>query len=489
MKSWLLLLALTGCYKRDLADCAVSCATSADCPSGLSCTAAGLCAGNAATACGGDVDAPPGDGGDGPPPTSVQVLVLDDRGLPATGVRVIASSFADGSLFDDVMTQSDGTAILEAPGDVDVTAVTTNGVGSRLTTIRAIAPGTSVTFGRRRNEPATVSRTITWNTDPNAVGSYFINTSCSDTGVSVPVQAGATQSKVIQLDPTCADDFDVMVVFGNGAFQSFFQAATGNTGDVTLTGAFALFTQSDANFTQLPADVAVNAIGFTGNSVFRAADPARGPSFLNPVAGGGSGASAFITLPSSGSVGREVNVKLRHDADTNRIQEIAERIPAQGQYNLAIEPQMLPWIELSPALDVNTREIHWIERSAGPSARTAGDLVMAEITYERGSLDFQWRIILPPSAVEIFEGNGRIMPLPDLPGDETFELRTGDTVGALGVRIYGFTAATPVTYAAVASIADLAVSAESELFRPGDTFLTTGLGPIDLTRMVVSHNP
>lgn len=490
MKSWLLLFALAGCYQRDLADCAVSCATSNDCPSGLACTASGVCATSADTACG-DVDAGPDADPDAPPATTIRVLVLDDHGLPATGVRVIASGFADGAAFDDKTTLADGTAALVVTGDADITAVTTNALGSQLTTVRAMAPGSSVTFGRRRNEPATVSRTITWPTDPNAVGSYFIHTSCIDDGTSVAVQGGVTaQSTTILLDPTCADDYDVTVEFSNGA-STFTQSKPDNTGNATLTGLYGFVSQTDANFSQLPSDVELNAMRFTGKTIFRTQDPARGPAFLSPLAGGGGGATSIINLPSTGLVGRELDLSMGRTGDSfEQRQTIVERLPAAGQYNLAIEPQMLPWISNNPSVDPATRSISWIEIPAGGTARTSGDLYAVELNYERAAANFRWRIIMPPSVVETFEMTGRTITFPDLPGTETFEPQAGDQFGFdQQVRIYGFTAAIQVGYADVAPTADLAISfAEPVLFKATDNFLTTGLGAVDLTRMVVSFN-
>lgn len=491
MKSWVLLLALMGCYKRDLADCVASCATASDCPSGLACTASGLCATTADVSCG-DVVGPDASPDSPPPAVTVHVLVLDDRGLPAIGVRVIASGFADGVAFDDKTTIADGTAELEVTGDADITAVTTNGVGSQLTTLRAIAPGTSVTFGRRRSEPATVSRTITWSTHPSAVGSYFIHTSCTEDGKSVAVQSGVTtQSTTMQLDPTCASDYDVTVVVSDGAL-SFSQSRANNTGDATLAGLYQLFTQTDANFSQLPADVALANMQFTGNAILRTTDPARGAGFLAPLAGGGGGATATITLPANGIVGRELSLSMGRMGDEfEQRQTIMERIPAAGQYNLAIEPQMLPWISNNPGVDVPTRTISWIQIPAGATARTSGDLYAVELNYERGSANFRWRIIMPPSVVESFETNGFQITFPDLPGNEAFEPQAGDQFGFdQHVRIYGFTAATPVGYANVAPTADLAMSfAQPVLFRATDNFLITDLGAVDLTRMVVSFNP
>jgi hypothetical protein len=489
MKNAILLLALAGCYQRDVANCAVSCATSNDCPSGLACTAVGRCAASATDSCGGDTDAPADDG----PivPGIVQVLVLDDRGLPATGVRVIASAFADGAAFDEATTLADGTATLEVSGEADITAVVTNGVGSQLTTIRAIAPGASVTFGRRRNEPATVTRTISWTTDPSAT-TYFINTSCG-IDKSVTAQAGGTNSTTIQLPAFCANDFDVMVVFGNAAFQTFSQFAGNNAGNVLLDDGFTSFALTEANFSQLPSSSEVSNINFTGTSIFRTSDPAFGPGSLGPVAGGGGGGTANLQFPSNGSVGRELVLTLGRNGDEfEQLQQVVERIPAQGAYNLAVEPQLLPWISSNPTVDLAARLVTWIEIPGGATARTNGDLIAVELNYERGSADFRWRIIMPPTLKQSFGRVGGFqLALPDLPGDEVFEPQAGDTLGFnQHLRIYGFSAAQPISYADVAPTADLALSfAPRELFRATDTFLTTDLGAIDLTRMVVSFNP
>lgn len=493
MKILVLVLAVTaGCYQRDLADCAVSCATAADCPSGLACTASGHCAGTAATACGGgdDTDAPT----DGPPQTGIiHVIALDDRGLPSIGLRVIATASFDGAALADTTTVADGTADLVITGEADVTVVVTTSLGSKLTTIRNVEPGTTVTFGRRRNEPPSVTRMITWSTDASAV-SYVIFTSCGDTFKQVAAQGGATsQSTTIQLDPTCANDFDIMVTYTDGALQTAQQFQAANSGDVVLSGAFTFFTQMNANFAQRPPDVANGNLQFTGRSIFRSSDPAVGPSSIGVVAGGSGGATSILQLPISGSVGRELYTLLNHDPDPGeRIQRIAERVPPQGQYNLNIEPLLLPWITSNATVDLDARTVTWTQTSAGPLARTSGDLIAAEINYTRGPLDFSWRIIAPPSAAQPTSNADEFrLAILDLPGTEVFEPRPTDTVDPIQhLRLYGFTSASgvPVSYIDVSPTADLAVSTQLELLETSETFLTTGLGAVDLSRMVVSLN-
>ena len=492
MKTLLLLLSLTaGCYQRDLANCAVSCATSAECPDGLACTATGRCATSETASCDGDTDGGPEP--DGPPVTgTIHVVALDDRGLPAGGVRVIASA-PDGSSIADTTTIADGTVELpDITGTADVTVVVTNGVGSKLTTIRAVVPETTVTFGRRRNEPASVNRTITFNTSPDAAN-YFIHTSCNPTPKQVIAQGGvSTQSATIQLDPTCANDFDVMVVFGTQAFQSFFQFAGHATGNVVFTGTYELYTQANANFAELPADLAsVNNTFLTGAAIFRSTDPATGPTTFGILAGGPDSATALINLPLTGSVGRELHLTMGQAGDEfERFQQIAERIALQGDYNLVVEPTLLPWITSDPVVDLAARTITWTQLSPGPDARVAGDLVATEINYARGGLDFRWRIIAPPTAVTS-TGTDFHLALLELPGDEVFEPRATDTLeGLQHLRIYGFTstAGAPVSYAQVSPTADLAIStAPFDTFKVTESFLT-GLGEIDIARMVVSLN-
>jgi hypothetical protein len=122
-------------------------------------------------------------------------------------------------------------------------------------------------------------------------------------------------------------------------------------------------------------------------------------------------------------------------------------------------------------------------------------MISVDLAYTRGGGSFTWRIIAPPSAAQPTGVAGEFqLAIPDLPGDEAFEPRSTDTVGAAQhVRNYAFTATTgvPVTYASVSVIADLAIDTESGILgEPFDTFLTAGLGPVDLSRMVVSiHKP
>ncbi len=493
MKTLLLLLSLSaGCYQRDVANCAVSCATSSDCPDGLACTTTGRCATSETTTCGA-----PTDGGDpdGPPVTgTIHVVALDDRGLPAVGVRVIAMSSVDGSAIADTTTLADGTIDLDdVTGAADITVVVTNGSGSKLTTVRSVAPETTVTFGRRRNELPSVNRTVTFNTSSDAAN-YFIHTSCNPTPTQVFAQSGvATQSTTIQLDPTCANDFDIMIVFGTQAFQSFFQFAGHATGNVVFSGTYELFTQTDANFAELPADlVSVNNTSLTGALIFRSAEPATGPATFGILAGGPESATSLVNLPVTGSVGRELHLAVAQAGDEfERFQQIAERVPPQGNYNLAVEPNLLPWITSDPVVDLAGRAITWSQLAPGPEARTSGDLVATEINYTRGGLAFRWRIIAPPSAVTTTGTDARIALL-DLPGDEVFEPRATDTlVGLQHLRIYGFTstAGAQVSYAQVSPTADLAVSmAPFDRFKVTESFLTSGLGNVDLARMTVTLN-
>lgn len=492
MKTLVLLALVAGCYQRDLGTCAVTCATSSDCPDGLSCSASGRCGDSCgADTDGGGTDADP----DGPPVTgTIHVVALDQRGLPAVGVRVIAMSSVDGSALADTTTLADGTIDLpDITGAADITVVVTNGSGSTLTTVRSVSPETTVTFGRRRNEAPSVNRTVTFNTSPDAAN-YFIHTSCNPTPKQVIAQSGvATQATTIQLDPTCANDFDIMIVFGTQAFQSFFQFAGHATGNVTFTGTYELYTQSDANFAELPADLAsVNNTSFTGAAIFRTAEPATGPTTFGILAGGPDSATSLVTLPLTGSAGRELYLTMAQEGDEfERYQQIAERVPAQGNYNLAVEPNLLPWIASDPVVDLAAREITWTQISPGPDARTAGDLVATEINYTRGSLDFRWRIIAPPSAVTLAGADARIALL-DLPGDEVFEPRATDALeGLQHLKIYGFTstAGMPMSYAQVSPTADLAIStAAFDTFKVTDSFLTTGLGAVDIARMVVTLN-
>lgn len=495
MKTILLLALVAGCYQRDLGDCAVACATSSDCPSGLACTAAGRCSTNATCD-----DIPGDDAGpdpDGPPVTgTIHVLALDDQGFPVANVRVIAMSSVDGSPIADTTTTSDGTVDLpEVTGSADVTVVVSNGSGSKLTTIRSVAPESSVTFGRRRSEPPSVNRTITWPTNASA-GNYFIYTSCSATPKQVTAANGnATQSTSVALDPTCADNFDVMVAFTDGAFQQFAVFTLAATGNVTLTGGYVLFPQAAANFAELPADLAsVNNTNFAGAAVFRDAVPASGPTNFGILAGGPDSATSVMSLPVMGAAKRELYVTLHQvDDEFERIQQVAERVPTQGAYNLQVEPNMLPWIASEPVVDLATRSMTWTQLSPGADARAAGDLVVTEINYARGSLDFRWRIIAPPSAVTpTGTANEFQISLLDLPGDEVFEPRATDALeGLQHLRIYGFTstAGAAVSYAQVSATADLAIStAPIDTFKVTDSFLTTGLGPVDLARMVVSLN-
>ena len=491
MKTLLLLLSLTAsCYQRDLANCAVSCATSSDCPDGLACNATGRCATTATTACDVDTDGGP----DGPPVTgTIRVVARDARGLPASGARVIAMSATDGSAIADTTTLADGTVDLpDVTGAADVTVVVTNGVGSKLTTVRSVAPETTVTFGRRRNEAPSVARTITWPTNASAPN-YFIYTSCSPTPTQVTaVNGNATQSSTINLDPTCADNFDVMVVFSDGTFQQFSVFSLANSGNVTLTGSYVVFPQAEANFAALPDDLAsVNGTALSGAMIFRPEAPATGPTTFGPLAGGPDSASALASLPAMGSAGRELYLTLHQVGDEfERLQQIAERIPVQGTYNLQVEPNLLPWIASDPVVDLGGRSISWTELSPGAAARTDGDLVVTEIAYTRGSLDFTWRVIAPPTAVTGAVTN-RSIALPDLPGDEVFEPRATDALeGLQHLRIYGFTSVSggAVSYGDVSSTADLAVSTSLDLFKVSDTFLTTGLGGVDLARMTVSLN-
>lgn len=450
------------------------------------------CVATATTTC--DVDTDGGPDPDGPPVTgTIHVVARDARGLPASGVRVIAMSSVDGAAIADTTTLADGTVDLdEVTGPADVTVVVTNGVGSKLTTVRSVAPKTTVTFGRRRTEVPSVARTITWPTNASAPN-YFIYTSCSPTPTQVAaVNGNATQSTTINLDPTCADSFDVMVVFIDGAFQQSSLFSLANTGNVTLTGSYVVFPQADANFSALPADLAsVNNTLLTGAMIFRPGDPASGPTSFGSLAGGPESASALTSLPVMGSAGRELYLTLRQvDDEFERLQQVAERLPVQGAYNLQVEPNMLPWIASEPVVDLGARSISWTQLSPGALARTAGDLVVSEISYTRGSLDFTWRVIAPPSAVT-GTGSDRSIALPDLPGDQVFEPRSTDALeGLQHLRIYGFTSVSggPVSYGDVSPTADLAVSTSFDPFKGSDTFLTVGLGGVDLARMVVTLN-
>lgn len=452
------------CFRADVAPCTATCASSSDCPAGLACTASGLCAESAATVCGGGPD-----GSDSPDAVTgtLDVTVRDINGLPAIGVRVLAAR-PDGTPVGDTTTGGDGTASVPAPGTVDVTVVHTDGLGSDLTTILAAEPGDHLEFGPAPHSPPATTQTVVWPTDSGAFR-YYLSSSCDMDPSNVAAVGGQpTQTTDIVLDPTCAGDHDLLITDTDqvATFRHYLFAA-GNAGpDITLTGTWQPYADAIANLQQLPADVALGGFTVIASTVLRAGELAHGTQILTGVTGGGGGANAAVPLPPVGS-GREMMVTAIHDGDAHRIESIVERIPVAGEYNLSVEPAMVPWVTSPGVVDATARTIRWTQLDAGPTAG-AGDMVALKIDYMRGSTYFQWRIVAPIAAATTTGAPGEYqLALPDLPGSEPFELLSTDSVSYKWLRIYGFTGA---DYAAVRARAGAGLAVFADPYAETDTF-------------------
>jgi hypothetical protein len=100
-------------------------------------------------------------------PTTAQVVTLtrDGRLRPVEGL-VVWSNRADGTVDDQVLTASDGSATIHVESGGSVTAV----YGTRLETVLDVEPGDVLQFGRQTFEftPVTGSITVTWPTYPGA---------------------------------------------------------------------------------------------------------------------------------------------------------------------------------------------------------------------------------------------------------------------------------------------------------------------------------
>lgn len=455
-------VAAAACFRADVAPCTATCASTSDCPAGLACTAVGLCAESAATICGGGPDGGPDAVGG-----TLDVTVRDVNGLPAIGIRVLAAR-PDGTPVGDTTTGGDGTATVPAPGVVDVTVVHTDGLGSDLTTILAAAPGDHLVFGPDPHGPPTTMQTVIWPTDSGSFR-YILSSSCDMTPKVVDnVPGQPTQTTAIVVDPTCAGDHDVLIT-DYDQFATFYHYlfAAGNAGpDVTLTGTWQPFADATANLAQLPAGVSLGGFVITAATVLRAGELARGASLVTGVTGGGGGASAIVSLPPVGS-GREMIVTAFHDDDIRRVESIIERIPVAGEYNLAVESAMVPWVTSDAVVDATARTIRWTQLDAGPSAGP-GDMVALQIEYMRGSTYFAWRIVAPVTAVTPTGGPGEYqLALPDLPGSGPFELLPTDTVSYKWLRIYGFTGG---DYAAVRARAGAGLALFADPYAETDTF-------------------
>jgi hypothetical protein len=472
----LLAITTTACFHADVANCAASCASPADCPAGLVCTAAGRCAETASTACPGGPDAAP----DGMP-GSIRITVRDDRGLPATGVRVLAAT-ADGTPVADTSTSTDGVAMVLAPGAVDITVVRTPSTGARLSTILGAVPGDDLWFGPERNEPVSIVHDITWPTNSDAV-QYQVLASCTTPGVQMNAEPGsATETAPITLDPTCAADHDVLVLtLGTIPIDNAFLIATNQPDDdVVVTGTWMSYTTGTVNLQQLPAGIAAENIFVAAVNVFRERDPARGAYAIGAAVGGGGGATVNLALPPIGAA-REMATVVYDPADLMRYQQVVERVAPVGEYNLSIEPALVPWLVTPPVFDTTNRRVRWSQTAAGPSARD-GDMIAAELKYARGATTYTWRIFAPVSAATPTSTPGEVeLALPDLPGSDPFELRPTDAANRAWLRVYGFQ--NGYGYAAARRRADASIAGYSDVLRSTDTYFADP----EVTRVVASQ--
>src|SRR6185503_19499238 len=125
--------------------------------------AAGRCAESTSTVCTGGPDGAP----DGNPGT-IRITVRDDRGVLAPGVRVLVAD-PTGIPVADTSTSTNGVAMVEVPGVVDVTVIQMPTGPARLSTILGVAPGDDLLFGPDRNELASVVHDITWPSNTDAL--------------------------------------------------------------------------------------------------------------------------------------------------------------------------------------------------------------------------------------------------------------------------------------------------------------------------------
>jgi hypothetical protein len=478
---WLILVAFApaACFKADVANCAASCASSADCPGGLVCTAAGLCAESASTTCSGSPDAALDAAPDGAP-GMIRITVRDDRGLPATGVRVLAAT-ADGTPVVDTTTSTNGVAMVLAPGPVDLTIVRTPSLGARLSTILGAVPGDDLLFGPERNEPPSVVHQITWPSNDDGP-LYQVYSSCATPGVQLTNELGnTTETAPITVDPTCADDHDVLVALVTGTTDDAYLIALNQPDDdVVITSAWVFMTVNRTNLQQLPADVPAGNISVTSGNVFRDGEPARGWFTLGTAVGGGGGGTVDLRMPPIGAA-REMATIVQRPADPMCTQQIVERIAPQGEYNVSVEPSMLPWLLSAPVFDTTNRRVRWTQGTAGPTS-TAGDMIAAELAYNRGATTYTWRVFAPVSAATPTANPGEVeLRLPDLPGSEPFELRSTDTANRAWLRVYGFQDGFGYDGARVR--ADAAIAGYSDFLRSTDTYFADP----GVTRVVTSQ--
>jgi hypothetical protein len=214
--------------------------------------------------------------------------------------------------------------------------------------------------------------------------------------------------------------------------------------------------------------------------VFRDGEPARGWFTLATAVGGGGGGTVDLRMPPIGAA-REMATILQLPADPMSSQQIVERIAPEGEYNVSVEPSMVPWLLTPPVFETTNHRVFWTQGTAGPTSR-AGDMIAAELKYNRGATTYTWRIFGPISAATPTANPGEVeLVLPDLPGSEPFELRTTDAANHVWLRVYGF--GDGFGYDAARARADAAIAGYSDFLRSTDSYFADP----EVTRVTASQ--
>ena len=398
---WVTLLAEpllgAGCFKVDVGNCTVACATSVDCPGSLVCTPRGLCGAELA-ACDGTGDGPVSDARVDATPTSVsvQVLTMTGDGLPDTSARVVFELTGGG--FADLGVDAQGFVSSEMVMGGAVTVIREVGNEARLHTVMQVMPGASLTFGLPRSPAvdAATSAAMTATITPLPSGTgHAVATPCGK------LQLGTMSSATLVFRPTCQRNPFPLFAHGinsSGTQQFVFldQVALTDGGTVTVPNAWMPMSVFGALFSMVPPEV--TAISLNHFVRFGAFDAHDDHAFA--ATAGASTVNMSTVAPVAVGESTRDNVHFLHSSGL-QTQVLSQTRPGSAAtVGASFAAIKVPWI-VTTSLSVGTIDMAWAEEgteaSDGRTAEWHGDWSNGS----GGTRAVTWFVTLPPGEMSI----------------------------------------------------------------------------------------
>lgn len=416
-------LLVAGCYSPSVAPCVYACSAEKACPDGLACNNDLMCAATATTSCG---EAPPIDGDVPPPePDVIRVRVLDARGLPDPGASVL---FADptGMLVEYQRVDAEGRASRTMPNGGSATAVrAVNGVSIDyyVTTFLDLPTGSDI-VAQPQSDDGTHEVLVKW--DAGLVGTngpYYVFTS----GNIVSAQVGSTRTVNVSVrDRLPLSD----VVVTDMADKSFAMKKM----ESVATGVGVMFGDSWQSTARVSGQLSNRPLAETTVGYRFSPTPALPPTGSKP--GGIAMDAISAELPDVETTAVFTTANPMGGPGTACYQRYAAGTTA---VSFDFTNRSLPWIA-NGAFSITDRSVRWTETAPTGLSGSLSSLVVAEITFNRGTaISVNWRVVGKAARVQTLS-EYQTFALPDLanqPGqaDRDFEPHSNDTFTRGVVRV------------------------------------------------------